>query len=201
MIAGAFDDLRALAELLDIPIATTVSGQGVIAETDPHALGVVGSNGGVPSTRAVVDEADLVVYIGCRAGSVTTERWRSPAQGTRIVHIDSDPAVIGANYKTDVALVGDARLAVAALVDALKSKHADARHSGQERAARAWEQKLADFAPLANSVERPIRPEAVIAALSDCLADDATIVADPGTPCPYASAHYRWRKPGRRRAA
>src|SRR6266571_7978260 len=45
------------------------------------AAGVVGSNGGTPETRAVVDAADLVLFVGCRAGSVTTERWRHPAPG------------------------------------------------------------------------------------------------------------------------
>ena len=83
VIAGAQDAIARLARAIDLPIATTVSGQGVIAETDPHALGVVGSNGGVPSTRKAVDEADVVLFVGCRAGSVTTERWRSPSAGTR----------------------------------------------------------------------------------------------------------------------
>ncbi|MEM6895767.1 MAG: thiamine pyrophosphate-binding protein [Pseudomonadota bacterium] len=196
VIAGAEDALAALAECLDIPVATTVSGQGAIAETHPHAVGVVGSNCGVPATRAIVDEADVVVFVGCRAGSVTTERWRSPPPGRRIIHIDSDPAVIGANYQTDVAIVADARLALEALVAEL-SDYNGTGHRGAERAQAAWDQKQADFMPLATSGERPIRPEAVVAALSEALPDDAVIVADPGTPCPYFSAHYRWRKPGR----
>lgn len=196
VLAGAEAALAELAGLLDLPIATTVSGQGALPETHPQAVGVVGSNGGVPSTRAVVEEADLVMFVGCRAGSVTTERWRHPAPGTRIVHIDSDPAVIGANYDTDVAIVSDARLALEAMVAELRSA-GQSTHRGQERAEAAWAAKLADFTPLAESQERPIRPEAVIAALSDVLDADATIVADPGTPCPYFSAHYRWPKAGR----
>ena len=60
----------------------------------------------------MVDAADLVVFVGCRAGSVTTERWRHPAPGkARIIHIDVDPAVPGANYRSTSPLVGDARLA------------------------------------------------------------------------------------------
>ena len=196
VIAGASAELAALARLLDLPVATTVSGQGAIAETDPQALGVVGSNGGNPATRAVVDEADLVMFIGCRAGSVTTERWRSPKPGVKIIHIDSDPMVIGANYSTDVAIFADARLALAALATELDGRDL-AGQGGQARAAGAWQAKLAAFAPLAASDERPIRPERVIAALHDLLDDDAIIVADPGTPCPYFSAHYRWRQAGR----
>lgn len=196
VIAGASAELAALARLLDLPVATTVSGQGAIAETDPQALGVVGSNGGNPATRAVVDEADLVMFIGCRAGSVTTERWRSPKPGVKIIHIDSDPMAIGANYSTDVAICADARLALAALATELDGRDL-AGQGGQARAAGAWQAKLAAFAPLAASDERPIRPERVIAALHDLLDDDAIIVADPGTPCPYFSAHYRWRQAGR----
>ena len=197
VISGAEDAMIALARKLDCPVATTVSGQGAIAEIDPLAVGVVGSNGGVPSTRAVVDEADLVMFVGCRAGSVTTERWRSPKQSTPIIHIDSDPAVIGANYKTAVGLTGDAARALEALDAALDQIGRTARNDGAERAAKAWEGKLAAFAPLAESTEQPIRPEAVVAALMDTLPADATIVADPGTPCPYISAHYRWRTTGR----
>ena len=197
VIAGAFAPLARLAELLDLPIATTVSGQGAIAESDPRALGVVGSNGGDPATRAEVDAADTILFIGCRAGSVTTERWRSPGPGRTIVHIDSDPQVIGANYATEVAIVADARLALEALVAELEARQSLPGQDGKARAARAWEAKLAALAPLTASDETPIRPERVVATLSRLLDDDAIVVADPGTPCPYVSAQYRWRKAGR----
>ena len=196
LLAGAEDALARLAGLLDMPVATTVSGQGVMAETHPLAVGVVGSNGGVPATRAVVEGADLVLLVGCRAGSVTTERWRAPAPGTPIVHIDVDPMVIGASYPTEVALCADARLALDALADAVEAR-GGRTGDGRARAAAAWEAKLAAFAPLAASRERPIRPERVIAALMQVLDDDAIVVADPGTPCPYVSAHYRWPRAGR----
>ncbi|MEQ8335666.1 thiamine pyrophosphate-binding protein [Nisaea sp.] len=197
VIAGATEALGRLAALLDLPVATSVSGQGAIAETDPNAVGVVGSNGGVPSARAVTDEADVILFIGCRAGSVTTERWRSPAQDKTIIHIDSDPMVIGANYNTAVSIVSDARLALEALNVEVEAIADRTMQSGKARAALAWEGKLKNFLPLATTSERPIRPERVIADLMDLLDDDATIVADPGTPCPYFSAHYRWPRAGR----
>ncbi len=197
VLAGAEAELQALAEALDLPVATTVSGQGAIAETHPQAFGVVGSNGGVPATRAVVDDADVILFVGCRAGSVTTERWRSPAVGKTVIHIDSDPMVIGANYPTEVAICADAKLSLAALVAEIKQRGDMTKQHGAARARAAWDAKLAGFAPLAASPDRPIRPEAVIAALAQVLDDDAVIAADPGTPCPYFSAHYRWRRPGR----
>jgi acetolactate synthase-1/2/3 large subunit len=196
VISGAFDELRQLAETLDMPIATTVSGQGAIAETDATAVGVVGSNGGVTSTRAVVDEADLILFVGCRAGSVTTERWRSPSPGSTIVHIDSDPNVIGANYATGIAIAADARLALGALNEALAGRHGHG-NAGAARAQAAWDAKIAAFTPLAVSDERPIRPERLVGTLQRLLGPDAVICADPGTPCPYFSAHYRWPLSGR----
>ena len=196
VISGAFEAVEMLAEKLDIPVATTVSGQGAIAEIAPQAVGVVGSNGGVPSTRAVVENADLVMFIGCRAGSVTTERWRCPAPGKTVIHIDSDPEVIGANYSTDVAIVADAKHALEALIAELSLGDCPSQ-MGTEKAQSAWNAKFADYGPLADSQERPIRAEAVVATLSEILDDDAIVVADPGTPCPYLSAHYRWRKSGR----
>ncbi|MFN3938484.1 MAG: thiamine pyrophosphate-binding protein, partial [Gemmobacter sp.] len=196
VIAGAFDALARVARAIEAPVATTVSGQGAIAETDPLALGVVGSNGGHPATRAALDAADVVLFVGCRAGSVTTERWRVPGPGARILHIDSDPAVIGANYATEVGIAADARLALSALADALEARSPPGQ-DGRARAAAAWAAKLADLAELAASDETPIRPERVIATLSRLLGDDAILVADPGTPCPYVSAQYRWRRAGR----
>jgi acetolactate synthase I/II/III large subunit len=202
VIAGAMAELEGLAELLEIPVATTISGQGAIAEDHPLAAGVVGSNGGTPPTRALVDRADLVVFVGCRTGSVTTERWRHPAPGkVRVVHIDVDPAVIGANYPTEVALLGDARLALAALRDELARLVDDppdrSRGLGREAVAKARAEKFAAFAELARSSEVPIRPERIVATLQDLLPEDAVIVADAGTPCPYFSAYFQQRRAGR----
>ncbi len=197
VLAGAMNEVAQLCEFLNMPVATTVSGQGVIAETHPCALGVVGSNGGVPATRQVVDAADLVVFVGCRAGSVTTERWRSPGPAATIIHIDSDPMVIGANYQTAVSICADARLALSSLYAAVTKTENAPDFAGRQKAAAAWDEKLRAFDALAQSTERPITPERVIKCLSEQLDDDAIIAADPGTPCPYVSAHYRWRRAGR----
>src|SRR5712671_8200009 len=120
VLSGAETELAELAEKLSSPVATTISGKGSIDERCALSVGVVGSNGGTPETRAIVDAADLVIFVGCRAGSVTTERWRHPAPGSaKIIHIDVDPAVPGTNYQVDVPLVGDAKLCLTALNDAL----------------------------------------------------------------------------------
>jgi acetolactate synthase I/II/III large subunit len=141
-----------------------------------------------------------VVFVGCRAGSVTTERWRHPAPGrVRVVHIDVDPAVIGANYPTEVPLVGDARLALKALRDEVAHRLDEPREDrfGRDLVARARAEKFAAFRELARSDATPIRPERLVATLQELLPADAVIVADAGTPCPYFSAYYQFREAGR----
>ena len=197
MTAGAEAALLNLAEKIGAPVATTVSGKGSIAETHELAVGVVGSNGGTPETRAVVEAADLVVFVGCRAGSVTTERWRFPRPGAaRIVHIDIDARVLGANYPTEAAVEGDARLALQALGDALDGT-APGRIDPAFVAAQKRE-KFAAFDALAKADAKPIRPERLVSELQAALPPDAVVVADPGTPCPYLSAYLVLGKPGRR---
>ncbi len=200
VIARAETELQRLSERLAMPVATSISGQGSIAETHPLAIGVVGSNGGTAETREIVDRADLVLFIGCRAGSVTTQRWRSPTPGqAKILHIDCDPAVIGANYPTSAALLGDARLALAALNTTLDQYPASTRdQSGpSQEIVTLKKQKFEAFAALAASDETPIRPERLVATLAKLVDEDAIIVADPGTPCPYVSAYFEQRRSGR----
>jgi acetolactate synthase I/II/III large subunit len=189
-------ELVELAARLSAPVATTISGKGSIDEAHPLAVGVVGSNGGTPETRGIVDESDLIVFVGCRAGSVTTERWRHPAPGkTKVIHIDVDPKVPGVNYPTDVALVSDAKLALKALNEALAEPK---RSLDGSRVEAAKEQKFAKFQALAASNETPIKPERVVAELTRALDDAAIVVADAGTPCPYFSAYYPVRDHGRK---
>src|SRR6185503_1652206 len=170
------------------------SGKGAIDERSPRSVGVVGSNGGTPETRAVVDAADVIVFAGCRAGSVTTERWRHPAPGrARIIHIDVDPSVPGRNYKVDVPLVGDARLCLSSLLESVSEREGDLTFVDQKK-----RDKFEAFERLAASDDTPIKPERVVAELQKALDRDAIVVADPGTPCPYLSAYYVVRGTGRR---
>lgn len=196
VIAGGEAVFAQFVEALDIAVATTISGQGALPETHPNCLGVVGSNGGVPETRAVVDAADLVFFIGCRAGSVTTELWHAPSKGTRILHIDSDPEVIGASYPTEVGLVADARLALDALTAAVYDRDITP-FGGAKHIAPFKAEKWRIFHERAASGHQPIRPERTIHALRAVLSDDTIVVGDPGTPCPYLSAYYELRRPGR----
>ena len=201
VLSGAERELTELAESLSAGVATTISGQGSIPETHPLCVGVVGSNGGTPWTRAIVEMADVVIFVGCRAGSVTTERRRFPVPGkAKVLHIDIDPAVIGASYPTDLGLAGDCRIVLRQLINALSGQTTFElpSHLNAAAIAKAKSGKRAAFLALAGSNDTPILPERLVHDLQAVLPDDAIVVADPGTPCPYFSAYYEIRKTGRR---
>lgn len=198
--SGAMAVLEDVARLLDAPVCTTVSGKGSMSERHPLCAGVVGSNGGVVPTREVVQQADLVIFVACRAGSTTTEHWKYPTRDVPIVHIDVDPSVISANYATAHAIVGDARLALERLhacLAANASRRIRNRVDGKIVVARARQAKFDAFERLAAENVRPIRPERVLAELHKVLPRDAVVVADPGTPCPYVSCYYELLDAGR----
>ena len=200
ILSGACAELEALATMLNAPVCTTVSGKGTLPDSHPLNAGVVGTNGGVRSTREVVMQADLVLFVGARAGSTTTEHWRYPAREVPIVHIDVDAMTIGTNYRTDVALVGDALLALTDLnevIGARLGRRPAGAADGLAIAGKARARKFADFAALAASTDVPIKPERVVDSLNRHLPARAILVADPGTPCPYFAAYFNAAQAGR----
>lgn len=197
--AGAHAELDRLATLLRCPVATTISGKGALADDHPFLLGVVGSNGGTPETRSLIDAADLILMVGCRAGSVTTERWRHPPPGRQVVlHVDLDPRVFAATYPTEVAMLADAKAALAAIHGCCETWEGERGWDPVARVAEAKAAKQARFQALAAEDAVPIRPERVVAELQAALPADAIVVGDPGTPCPYLAAYLRQARPGRR---
>lgn len=200
VLSSACAELEVLAQALNAPVCTTVSGKGALADMHPLNAGVVGSNGGVLATREVVQQADLIFFIGCRAGSTTTEHWRFPDSSKTIIHLDADPMVVGTNYSTDVGMVGDAKISLQAMNEAIaqriKFRPSDAVN-GAEIVARSRAMKWDAFNILAQSLDTPIRPERVLDSLNRHLPADAVVVADPGTPCPYFSAYFNAPQAGR----
>ena len=186
-------ELQKLVEKINIVLATSVTGKGTLADTHPNCLGVVGSNGGSIYTREITKNSDLVIFIGCRAGSVTTEKWQYPNKQTKIIHIDADPKVIEASYKTHISLIADARLTLIELNKKIKKFNFEGKKIVKE----VKKNKFKEFNKLCDENKGLIKPERVVKELNNTLPEDAYIVVDPGTPCPYFASYYNFSKSGR----
>jgi len=198
--ARAHIELIQLAEFIGAPLGTTISAKGTIAETHELALGTIGTNGSTAGSRDVIRESDLVIFIGCRIGSVTSEKNTNPANGEKpIIHIDIDPGSIGANYLTDVGLVGHARLTLPLIIKKLEQASGDKIVSkwGMEAVQRAKTQKRDRFMKWAESNDVPIYPERIVAEMQKTLPSDAVVVSDPGTPTPFLCAFFETQNSGR----
>ena len=186
-------ELKKLVEKLNVVLATSVTGKGTLEDTHPNCLGVVGSNGGSLYTREVLKNSDLVIFIGCRAGSVTTEKWQYPSSKSKIIHIDIDPQVIGGNYKTYISLVADAKKSLIELNKKIKKNN----FNGDKIIKATKKKKFAEFNKLCKEEKGLIKPERIVKEINNVMPDNAYIVVDPGTPCPYFSAYYNFKKSGR----
>ena len=186
-------ELKKLVEKLNIVLATSVTGKGTLEDSHPNCLGVVGSNGGSLYTREVLKKSDLVIFIGCRAGSVTTEKWQYPSSKSKIIHIDIDPQVIGANYKTYISLVADAKKSLIELNKKIKKNN----FNGNKIIKATKKKKFSEFNKLCKEEKGLIKPERIVKEINSVMPDNTYIVVDPGTPCPYFSAYYNFKKSGR----
>jgi acetolactate synthase-1/2/3 large subunit len=196
--SGAAASLTAFAERLQIPVVTTITGQGVIRDDHKLGIGIIGDNGFHPHAVWALGRADLVIYVGCRMGSVATMNWQWPAPSgsVTIIQIDLDPETVGNTYPIDHPLVGDAK----AVVDALLSKVPVGFAPSTEgwvgeintRRAEFWE----TLAPDLESDSVPLRPERVIETLNRHLPAPCNVISDAGTPTPYATRFLRLRDAG-----
>ena len=113
--SGAQAELVALAEALQIPIATSLNGKDSIPANHPLSVGVAGTYSRESANR-VVNAADLVCFIGSETGGMTTHFWAVPKVGTPTVQINIDPEAIGRNYPFEAAVNGDAKVTLAAML-------------------------------------------------------------------------------------
>lgn len=117
-LSGAERELVALAERLDAPVVTTPSGRGSISEAHRLAFGQVGLYRTESSARPL-DEADCVLLVGTRLEELQSGMGRYFPAGARVVQVDVDSFEIARNVRPDVAIVGDAKLVLGQLADAL----------------------------------------------------------------------------------
>ncbi len=118
--ADAAAQLRALVELLGAPVVTTLMARGAFPDSHPLHMGMPGMHGTVAAVTAL-QKADLLITLGARFDDRVTGKLSTFAPNAKILHADIDPAEIGKNRHADVAVVGDVRETMAALVPALKA--------------------------------------------------------------------------------
>jgi acetolactate synthase-1/2/3 large subunit len=177
--ARAWDELKEFAENFNLPVEMTPTGKGSLPEQHPLSMGSVGRAGTGQANKAA-RECDLLVAIGTHFSDIDTGGWtlhKIPA-ATKLIHIDVDSSEIARVYPTDVGIVSDARLALAALNAVLKTRTMKSHKRWLDQIAnwrKEWEQEVApillsDASPMlygrvmhdASEIIQEVDPEASI---------------------------------------
>ena len=180
--AEAYDELRALAEHLAIPVMTSLPGKSTFDETHPLALGS-GGNGINGCVRKWLDECDVLFGVGC--SFTATSFGLAIPPGKRVIHSTLDPLDIDKSVPSELALVGDARLTLAALLEAVKRRVPQKRDTSQVAQAikdteREW---LARWEAKRSQNTSPLSPYRVLRDLYDTVDVANTIIThDAGSP-------------------
>jgi acetolactate synthase-1/2/3 large subunit len=181
--ARATAELAALAEALEVPVAHSLMGKGVMREDHPLLLGMSGF-WGTPICNDRCRSADVVLAVGTRLAEVSSSSWDArytfAAPPTRVIHIDADLAEIGRNLSTELGIVADARLALGALAEAARGRRHRDRGTLRQEIAAARRAFSAKWDHQWNSDQFPLRPERILSELKQAIPEDGFIVTDVG---------------------
>ena len=207
---GGIHSSRATAELaelqaLGLPVATTVMGKGAVDETHPLSLGVVGyfmgPGGRTSHLRNLVTDADVVILAGNRTNQNGTDNWSLYPVKATYIHIDIDGNEVGRNYEA-FRLVGDARLTISALCEALRKQGAPSLATRRKALERKIGAGLAahrkEIESLVNMNASPLRPERLMADLDTVLTPESIVVADASYSSIWIANFLTARKAGQR---
>jgi acetolactate synthase-1/2/3 large subunit len=193
MIAGggardARDSLVALAERFGVGVFASFRRQDVFPNEHPNYCGplVLVTP---PETLSALEDADVVLVVGCRLSEITTQGYRLPRADQRVIQIDVEPASVGAVVPVEVGLVADAAEALAAILD-----HAP----NESPAGRDWRGAHDAFLAVSTLPERtpgPLHPAAVIAALGEVFPPTVVLVNDAGNFSIFAHRYWRFSHP------
>jgi acetolactate synthase-1/2/3 large subunit len=179
-LSRAQAQLRQLAELLDVPVATTAAGKGVFPETHPLALGVFG-NFGLEAANAVIGDADVVCAIGTKLGPTDTANEHPDlldAGRQTLVQIDVESRNASWTFPAEHVLLGDAAATLSTLVECLGAGRS--RNGHASRVAEAHRRFASFEVAESSSDETPILPQRLISELQRALPEDAIVTADAG---------------------
>jgi acetolactate synthase I/II/III large subunit len=192
--SGAGQEVVALAEKLQIPIAHSLNGKGALPGTHPLLVGAVGRYSRKSANR-VMQEADLVFFIGSQAGGMTTFGWQVPAFGKPAVQLDINPESLGRNYPVRASILGDAKVSLKKLIEVADGATAGSRKEWIERVQTIVAEWREEITPMLESDAVPIRPERICKELTDLLPSDGLLVVDTGHAGMWAGGLFDLTKP------
>jgi acetolactate synthase-1/2/3 large subunit len=199
-IADATEEVKELAELLTIPVVTTFSGRGAIEDTNPLSLGLLG-NMGTGCAKEAAESADVILLVGFKSGQNSTFNWKLPHPDQKLIHLDVDPAEIGKVFPTEVGLVGDAKLGLRALIDAIRNTQYATRNTQHAERLKwirslraAWQREVGE---VLTSNDVPIKPQRVMEELNALTNDDDIVCCDASYVTGWGMMFYNVRKAGK----
>ncbi len=200
VIAEAADQLRELAERLQIPVATTLMGIGAMPEDHPLSVRWLGMHGAVYANYTV-NEADVVLAIGARFDDRVTGAVKTFCEHARIIHIDYDAAELNKNKKVEMAIRADAGAALRYLNAKLEEQGCAVKEYAVENRPEWFsliEQWKKDYPLSYETREHEIAPQSIIEELYRQLGgQEAVICTGVGQHQMFAAQFYRFNKPRR----
>ncbi|MDA8311158.1 MAG: acetolactate synthase large subunit [Actinomycetota bacterium] len=195
--ARAVDALAELAEMTGFPVVTTLMARGAFPDSHPQCLGMPGMHGNYTAVTAM-QRSDLLVALGARFDDRVTGRVDAFAPHAKVVHVDIDAAELHKVRRADVAIAGDCKVVIDALVRVAAPVFAG--HDAQPGGLSGWWDQLRRWQrefPL--HYERgegpPIKPQMVIEALRDSSPPDTIVVSGVGQHQMWASQYWRFDHP------
>jgi acetolactate synthase-1/2/3 large subunit len=189
----ATKELEALAQRVDAVVVTSFSGKGAIDETGPSSAGVLNPLGSTESLE-LFRRADLVFWCGCKVGQNTSHNWTLPLAEQATIHLDMDASELGRTFRPTVALNGDARSTLEALV-AMVPAHA--RPEWRREIVKAKKTASAQRAEVEGSDAVPILPPRVMRELAARMGPDDVVVSDASFSAGWIASHIPARRAGR----
>lgn len=199
IISGAMDQVKELAELLTMPVTYTFTGKGTLSDDHPLSLGIVGVFANVPGAEEVLRSADLVFIVGSKSSQSASFMWTVPAAEQNVIHLDVDPREVGRVFRTDVGLVGDAKLGLDAILQVLKAGEKVPQNTQRLEQIKAlkdeWQQTVAERF---STDDVPIKPHSIMAALNEVMEPKDLLICDAGFASGWGAMYYFQREAGRR---
>ena len=194
--AGGEQELRKLVRMLDYPCTNTLMGLGCYPSNDPLFIGMLGMHGTYEANMAMHD-CDVMLAVGARFDDRITGDLAKFAPYAKIIHIDIDPASIGKNVQVEVPIVGDAKLVLADLLNAIEKLSLEPNYE----ALKAWWNQINSWRSIdCLSYDRKsdkIKPQYVLEKLYEITNGEAFVTSDVGQHQMWAAQFYRFDKPRR----